>query len=174
MIKFPREVVWVGECVAVALKGANCKQERVDTGRYRHSHIDGERWSNHRLSYHINVAPIPRRPENLKEGLVLHTCDNKWCIRPSHLYLGSQSQNMKDLFRRNEVHIAWHSESRKGKPGHPQSEETKDKIRLANLGQKRTPEQRRNMSNGQKGRVHPPEVRAKISAAFARRRKQSA
>ena len=27
---------------------------------------------------------------------VLHTCDNKLCVRPDHLYLGNNSDNMKD------------------------------------------------------------------------------
>lgn len=30
----------------------------------------------------------------------LHHCDNPPCVRPSHLYAGTQSQNMLDAYRR--------------------------------------------------------------------------
>jgi hypothetical protein len=30
---------------------------------------------------------------------VLHRCDNKMCVRPSHLYSGSHQENMDDVSR---------------------------------------------------------------------------
>jgi hypothetical protein len=63
--------------------------------------FEGERWRASRLSYYLNVAPIPRTPPSLKEGLVLHHCDHEWCIEPNHLYLGSSSRNAKDKFERH-------------------------------------------------------------------------
>jgi hypothetical protein len=49
----------------------------------------------HKLSYTIFKGPVP-------EGIdVLHRCDNPPCVRPSHLFLGTHLDNMKDCVKKD-------------------------------------------------------------------------
>lgn len=47
----------------------------------------------HRLSWSLSYGPIP---ENL---YVCHACNNKACVRPGHLYVGTQRVNTRDAIR---------------------------------------------------------------------------
>ena len=44
----------------------------------------------HRLSYEMFVGPVSRSLD------VLHRCDHPWCVKPSHLFLGTQTDNNAD------------------------------------------------------------------------------
>ena len=57
---------------------------------YGQFYFDNRKFSSHRKAYELYVGVIP-------DGLfVLHTCDNKRCVNPEHLFIGTQQDNMDD------------------------------------------------------------------------------
>lgn len=51
----------------------------------------GKTYSAHRESYKIFKGEIPKGKH------ICHSCDNKWCINPDHLWIGTQKQNIQDM-----------------------------------------------------------------------------
>lgn len=55
---------------------------------------EGRAVRSHRLAYELEYGPIP---DNM---IVLHTCDNPPCCRPSHLVVGTFADNTHDMIRK--------------------------------------------------------------------------
>lgn len=87
----------------------------------------------HRVAYEAWIGPIP-------DGLfVCHTCDNRKCISPEHLWVGTNADNMADM-------------SRKGRSRHSNAKLNWDSVRVI----RQSPDT--NVALGERYGVHPSVV----------------
>ena len=87
--------VWTGACNRVG---------------YGHLFWGGEWWLAHRLSWFLTKGQIP------KGMLVCHRCDNPCCVNPDHLFLGTQSDNLRDSVKKGR----WNNGDRHWTRRHPE------------------------------------------------------
>ena len=60
----------------------------------------------HRYAYALENGPIPFTG-NSHDMCILHKCDNRGCVRASHLFLGSQADNVRDCIQKNRRTYLW-------------------------------------------------------------------
>jgi hypothetical protein len=75
-------------------------------GQWRNS--AGQIEPTHRAAWRILKGEIP------EGAFVLHRCDNPICVNPSHLFLGSQSDNLRDMWSKGRAKPKTHSGEQHG------------------------------------------------------------
>jgi len=68
------------------------------TDGYGCFHFEGKEIGAHRVAWMLHNGPIP------EDRMVCHTCDNPGCVNPSHLFLGTATDNNHDRDRKGRGH----------------------------------------------------------------------
>jgi len=91
----------------------NAAKNRKGYGQFR---VDGKLWISHRLVWTLAHGEIPKGMH------VLHTtCDNPSCVRPDHLSIGTNQDNVDDKMRKKRH---WTFTRTACKAGHAYTSET--------------------------------------------------
>lgn len=95
--KSPEERLWDGISKAPGQgPGGDCWewQNHTIASGYGSLFVGGKNTLAHRFAYELASGSIP-------DGLfVCHRCDNRKCCNPAHLFLGTNSDNMLDMYRK--------------------------------------------------------------------------
>lgn len=67
----------------------------TDATNYGTLRWNGKKDRTHRVSWTLANGPVPRGMH------VLHHCDVKLCVRPDHLFLGTQGDNNRDMWSKH-------------------------------------------------------------------------
>lgn len=69
-------------------------QGPVNNIGYGMMRVDDKMKTVHRVSYEEHIGEIP------PDMCVLHTCDNRKCVNPDHLWIGTHQDNMDDMIKK--------------------------------------------------------------------------
>lgn len=69
--------------------------------KYGVIYVDGRLQKAHQVSLILDGQDIPAG------AVVCHRCDNGLCVNPSHLWVGSQSDNVRDMYEKGRAGDRW-------------------------------------------------------------------
>lgn len=73
-------------------KSDGCWEWKLASHKYGYLNSGGKSWRAHRFSYMLTSG------KQIPDGMfICHKCDNPRCVRPDHLFLGTRTDNMRDM-----------------------------------------------------------------------------
>lgn len=87
------------ERVEKPMEGCWIWQGFLNAGGYGTHRYMGNMWLVHRLAYKLFVEDFP------EDMLVCHSCDNRRCVNPRHLWLGNHKDNAMDMMKKGRRHF---------------------------------------------------------------------
>ena len=104
--------IWIADC-----------NKKMEHGRFG---VEGKSVLAHRFSYERFNGKIP-------QGLLcLHRCDVPCCVNPTHLFLGTYSDNFKDMLAKNRQNFPKWDKERRARAPHNLKITDKDVTQIKN------------------------------------------
>ena len=111
-------------------------------GGYGRIFLNGKAKKAHRTSYELNVATIP-------DGLlVLHRCDNRKCVNPDHLFLGTHLDNCLDKMKKGRGNVQSRSGEHHWMLRNPERIARGERVWIAKMTKEKVIELRREYATG--------------------------
>lgn len=79
----------------VKMNGCHEFQSTIQKDGYGRFFYKGKQAQAHRVAYELSIGEIPEKM------VICHKCDNRKCVNPEHLFLGTTKDNVLDMYKKN-------------------------------------------------------------------------